>query len=185
MFLNFLNFFAIFFGIFLPGSSMNGIRDQNFSLYSSAYLILFWLKIMPKRGFLIFLLFFFQNFISRVDYERNSALKFFSLFLSLSHTSLYRNSVRMMFFNFLNFLAVFFGNGSPARVGTELGTKIFFSLSRLLSTHLDRNNAKLCFLIFWIFLLFFSEFSCSGRVWTKFGTRIFFSLSRPFPSLFG
>ena len=26
-FSNFLNFFAIFFGIFLPGSSMNGIPD--------------------------------------------------------------------------------------------------------------------------------------------------------------
>ena len=26
-FFNFLNFFAIIFGIFLPGSSMNGIRD--------------------------------------------------------------------------------------------------------------------------------------------------------------
>ena len=27
MFINFLNFFAILFGIFLPGSSVNGIRE--------------------------------------------------------------------------------------------------------------------------------------------------------------
>ena len=57
-FFNFLNFFAIFFEIFLPGSSVNGIRDKNFFLAFSAYLIPFWLKIMPERGFLIFLIFF-------------------------------------------------------------------------------------------------------------------------------
>ena len=126
-FFNFLNFFAIFFWILLPESSINGIREWNF----------------------------------------------FSLFLGLCHPSLYRNCVRMMFSNFLNILAVFFGNGRPTRVGTEFGTKIFFSLSRPLSTLLDRNNAGKRFLIFF---LFFSEFSCSGRVWMKFGTKIFFSL---------
>ena len=57
-FFNFLNFFAIFFGIFLPGSSLNGIRDKIFFIAFSAYLIPFWLKIMPERGFLIFLIFF-------------------------------------------------------------------------------------------------------------------------------
>ena len=57
-FFYFLNFFAIFFGIFFLGSSMNGIRDQNFFLPFSAYLIPFWLKIMPERGFLSFLNFF-------------------------------------------------------------------------------------------------------------------------------
>ena len=60
-FFNFLISFSIFLTIFLPGSSMNGIRDLNFFLSFSAYLIPFWLKIMPERGFLvcrIFLLFF-------------------------------------------------------------------------------------------------------------------------------
>ena len=53
----FFNFFAIFFGIFLPGSSMNGIRDKNFFLPFSAYLIPNLQKIMPDRGFLIFRIF--------------------------------------------------------------------------------------------------------------------------------
>ena len=56
-FFNFLNFFAIFFEIFLPGSSMNGIGDEIFFLPFSAYLIPFWLKIMPEWGFLGFLIF--------------------------------------------------------------------------------------------------------------------------------
>src|SRR6266702_3545744 len=51
---NFLNFFTIFFGIFLLWSSMNGIRDENFVFTFSVYLNPFWLKIMPGRGFIIF-----------------------------------------------------------------------------------------------------------------------------------
>ena len=53
-FYNFLYFFAIFLGIFLPGSSMNGILELNFVFNFSAYLVPFWLKIMPGRGFIIF-----------------------------------------------------------------------------------------------------------------------------------
>ena len=60
-FFNFLNFFAIFFGIFLPRSSMNGIRDEIFIPSFSAYLIPFWQKIMLESGFLVFLN-FFANF---------------------------------------------------------------------------------------------------------------------------
>ena len=63
-FYSFLNFFTIFFVIFLPGLSMNGIRDQNFFSPFSAYLIPFWLKIMPGKGFIIFWIFllFFSKF---------------------------------------------------------------------------------------------------------------------------
>ena len=50
-FLNFLNFILFFFGIFLPGLSMNGIRDKIFFLSFSAFLVLFWLKIMRKEVF--------------------------------------------------------------------------------------------------------------------------------------
>ena len=53
-FYNFLNFFTIFFGIFLPGSSMNGILELNFVLNFSAYLDPFWQKIMLGRGFIVF-----------------------------------------------------------------------------------------------------------------------------------
>jgi len=44
-----------------------------------AYLIPFWLKIMPERGFLIFC-YFFRNFLAQVENEWNSGLKFFSSF---------------------------------------------------------------------------------------------------------
>ena len=63
-FYNFLNFFAIFFEIFLHGPSKNGIVEQNFDLTFSAYLIPYCLKIMPERGFTIFWIFmlFFSEF---------------------------------------------------------------------------------------------------------------------------
>ena len=79
---NFFKFFAIFFGILLHESSMNGIRKSNFFLSFSAYLIPFWLKIMSERGILIFLnfLLFFSEFscMSRVWMEFGSQI-FFSL----------------------------------------------------------------------------------------------------------
>ena len=54
--MRFFNFFLFFyfFRNCLLGSIMNGIREENFFLAFSAYLIPFWLKIMPERGFLIF-----------------------------------------------------------------------------------------------------------------------------------
>ena len=59
-FYNFLYFINICFGIFLPGSSMNG-RIKIFFFFSfSAYLISFWLKIMLGRDFSTFLLFFLK-----------------------------------------------------------------------------------------------------------------------------
>ena len=67
-FYNFLNFFTIFFGIFLPGSCMNGIVESNFVFTFSAYLILFGLKILPVVGerfynFLNFFAIFFGIFL--------------------------------------------------------------------------------------------------------------------------
>ena len=110
-FYNFLNFLAIFFGIFLPGSSMNGILEWNFVFPFSANLIPFWHKIIPGRGFIIFWIFllFFRNFLSRVEYERNSVVKFFFHFFDLSHPVLAKNNTWKRFYNFLNFFTIFFG----------------------------------------------------------------------------
>ena len=76
----YLNFFTIFFGIFLAGSSMNGIRKSNFFPSFSAYPIPFWLKIMLERGFLIFSIFllFFSEFscLGRVRTEFGSKIFF-------------------------------------------------------------------------------------------------------------
>ena len=87
-FLKFLNFFAIFFEIFLPGSSSSEIRAWNIFLPFTAYLIQFWLEILPERGLLIFWIFLL-------------------LFLEFS---------------------------CRGRVWTEFGIKIFFSLSRPISS---------------------------------------------------
>ena len=51
---------------------------------------------------------FSQNFLARVEYERNLGLNFFSLFLDLYHPILARNNAVNRFFNFLNFFAIFF-----------------------------------------------------------------------------
>ena len=108
-FYNFLNFFAIFFGIFLPGSSMNGILEWNFFFTFSVYLIPFSEKIMPGRGIIIFLLFFFRNFLARFEYERNSGVKFCFHFFGLSHPVLAKKNAGKSFIIFWIFLLFFFG----------------------------------------------------------------------------
>ena len=92
LFANFSNFFGIFFRICSPGSWMSGIWVQNFFISFSADLILSH-PILAKNNvgklFFLFLEFFcylFRNFLTRVDYERNWGIKFFSLFLGLSHS---------------------------------------------------------------------------------------------------
>ena len=110
-FYNFLNFFTIFFRIFFPGSSMNGILEWNFVFTFSAYLIPFWLKIMPGGCFIIFWFFlqFFRIFLTRVEYERNSVVKFCFHFFGLSHPVLARKNAGKRFYNFLNCFTIFFG----------------------------------------------------------------------------
>ena len=68
-------------------------------------------------------------------YERDSELKFFSLFLGLPQPVSDRNNAGINFFNFLNFFTIFFLEFSNLGwAGTEFGTKIFFSLSRPISS---------------------------------------------------
>jgi len=68
---------------------------------------------MSERGFLIFFSNFFWSFLSRIEYERNSGLNFFFLFLGLSHPVLAKYNAGKGFFNFLNFFAIFFGTFFP------------------------------------------------------------------------
>ena len=103
----------------------------------SAYLNPFWIEIMPERGFLIFWIFFlfFWNFLARVEYERNSGLKFFSLFLGLAQSVLIRNNAGINFFNFFYFFFYFFWN-FLARVECERNSWLkFISLSRPILSH--------------------------------------------------
>ena len=143
---------------------------------------------MPEIGVLIFLNFFcyfFRNFLAWVEYERNSGRKFFSPFLDLSHPVLAWNNAGKRFFNFLNFIAIFFGiflhwlSMNGIRV-----LNFFFSFSAYLIPFWQKILQEIGFLIFWIFLLIFSEFSFSARVLTEFGTKFFFYVSRPISSCF-
>ena len=106
-----MNFFTIFYFEF-SSSGWVGTEFGSFFLSFSAYLIPFWLKIMPEIGFLIFWFFsyFFRNFFSGFEYEQNSGLKLFSPFLTQSHPVLAKNNAGKKFFNFLNFFAIFFWN---------------------------------------------------------------------------
>ena len=111
---------------------------------------------MPERGFLIFEFFCyrFRNFLPRVEYERNSGLKFFSLFLVLSHPVLAENNAGKGFFLF--FCYFFLEFSSPGKVWTEFWTKIFFSLFRPISSpYWLKILPERGFLIFLIFCFYF------------------------------
>ena len=69
----------------------------------------FWLKIISERGFLIFFFHFFPNFLARVEYERNSGVKFCFHIFALSHPVLGKNNGGKRFYNFLNLFTIFFG----------------------------------------------------------------------------
>ena len=171
-FLIFWFFVSIFFGISFPWPSINGIRDKIFFLLFSAYLIPFWLKIMPEWGFLIFLIFylFFRNFLPQAEYERNSGLKFFSLLLGLSNPVLAKNNTGKRVFHFLNFFCNFLQN-FLARIEYEWNSGLkFFSLFLGISNPvLAKNNAGMRFFnllnFFYIFVGIFMPGSSMNRIW--------------------
>ena len=79
---------------------------------------------------------------------------------------------------FLIFFNFFWEFSSQGRVGTEYGTKTFFSILGQSHPGLDRNNAVMMRLTFLnLFAIFFREFSSQGRVGTEFGAKFFFSFS--------
>ena len=165
---------------------MNGVQIQIFFFSFSANLIPFWLKIMPERGFWIFFVIFFWNFLARVECERNSGLKVFSRFLGLSYPVFAKNNAGNGFFNFLNFLGFFSEFPCTGRVWTEFRNKFFFFFLGLSQPFLDRNNAGINFFnSLNFFTIFYLAFSSSGWVGIEFGCKIFFSLSRPILSRFG
>ena len=136
-------------------------------------------------NFLSFFAIFFQNFLARVEFERNSGVKFCFHFLGLSHPFLAKNNAGKRFYNFLNFFTIFFRIFLPGSIMNRILEKNFvFTCPACLVLFCLEKMPGRSFIIFWIFLLFFSEFSCSGRVWTEFWCKIFFSLFRPISSRF-
>ena len=127
-FFNFLNFFAILFGIFLPGSSGNGIRDYNFFLTFSANLILVWIQIMPEWCFLIFWIFllFFLEFSSPGRGGTEFGTKIFFSFSAYLIPVWIEITPVWCFLIFWIYLLFFMEFSSPDWVWTEFRTNFFF-----------------------------------------------------------
>ena len=151
----------------MPGSRMNGIRDENFVFTFSAYIIPFLLKVIPRRGFIIFKIFFlfFSEFSKSVEYEWNSELKFCFPFFGLSHPVLAKNNPGKRFYNLFNFFTIFFGIfmlGSSMNRIRDQNFVFIFSADHI--PFYPKNIARKRFYNLLNFLLFFSEFSLPGRV---------------------
>ena len=125
-FFNFLNFFAIFFGIFFPRPSLNGNRDKIFFfLFFSLSKLVLALNNSGRRFFNYLILF-----------ERNSGLNFFFSFSAYPILFWLEIILERGFFNFFNFLAIFFGNFLPrANYERNSGLKFFFPLFWPISSH--------------------------------------------------
>ena len=119
---------------------------------------------MPERGFFNFLIFlyFFRNFLARVEYEQNSRLKFFFLFLGLSHSILAKNNTKKSFFVF-EFFCYFFHNFLPrAEYEQNLGLKFFSLFLGLSHPILAKNNAGMWFFNFMNFFVIIFEIFLPG-----------------------
>jgi len=107
----FLNFFAIFFRIFLLVSGKNCSEWEYFFLYFSARTDPFRLVMMPRWSFLIFWIFllFFWEFSSSGRHETDPTEKFF--FSSLAFPNPFRLEMEQgwSFFNCLNLFSFFLG----------------------------------------------------------------------------
>ena len=138
-----------FFSLFL-GLSHHVLAKNNAINWFFNFLI-FW----------IFLFYFFGNFLARVEYERNSVLKFFSPFRRLSHPILAKNNAgNGFFFYFFNFF-YFFWNFLGCVECERKSWLNFFSLF-LYYPILAKNNAGKGFFYFLYFLAFFFGISLHG-----------------------
>ena len=120
------------------------------------------------KSFIIFELFcyFFRNLFAWVEYDRNSRLNFFSLFLGLSQPVLAKNNAGQRFFIFLNFFSIFFGiflpgssmNGIREYIYIYIYIFFFFHFFGLSHPSLAMNNAGKWIFNFLIFFISFLEF---------------------------
>ena len=129
------NFLFYFFRNFLAQVENERNSGQFFFFLSFlAFLIPFWLKIIPERGFLIFWI-FFGIFLNG---SRTNEIRDKIFFLSFS-TYLIPFWLKIMpergFLIFWIFLLFFLEFSCTGWVRTEFGTKIFFTLSWPISSH--------------------------------------------------
>ena len=174
-----MNFFAISFGILYVGLGKNRISGKNIFFSFSANPIPFWLKILLKKGFLIFGIFllFFSEFScpNRVRTEYETRI-FFSLSRSISSRFGKKNNAGKSFFLiFWNYLLFFSKFSSPVRVWTEFGTKIFSLFLSLSRPRLYWNTVGMMFFSFLNFLAIFLEMA-ARLGWERNSGLKFFSL---------
>ena len=132
---------------------------------------------MLKRGFLTFWIFllFFRNFLARVEYERNSGLKFFSNFFGFSHPILVKTNAEKRFYKFFEFFYYFFGIFLPwSSINKFRNWNFSFSFSAYLIPFWVKIMLERGFYIFLIFLLFFSQFSSLAKFERNSGLKVFF-----------
>ena len=115
--------------------------------------------------------------------ERNGTIILFSLVLILFHPILASKEATTVFYNFLNFFAIFFEFCITDGIGTERSDNFYFLSFMTFSTLFFLQKKPLW--NFLIFLLFFLNFVLRMRL-ERNGTIIFiFSCSHSFPPYFG
>ena len=125
----FFTFFATFLEFYIT-RRVGTKRNYNFYFQSfSAFSNLFWLEMKPPRYFLNFFIFwlFYWNFILRVGLERNGTITFVFLRSHPFPTYFGLKWTLMIFFNFYNFFAIFFGIFYYATGRNEMERKFLFS----------------------------------------------------------
>ena len=133
-------------------------RNDNFYfLYFSAFSNLFWLEMKPQWYFLIFWFFFFFFGIFYYPSGRNGTERqfLFFIFLGISQPILAWNEAITVFFNLLNFFAIFLEFYLKRQGGTQRNDNFFFLSLSFFQPILAWNHA---ITVFFNFLNFFAIF---------------------------
>ena len=186
-FFNFLKIFTIFGNFLLHvGRERNGTTIFIFSI-SRHFPPYFDLKWSPN-GIICF--FDFSSFFFGIFYYpsgRNGTERqfLFFIFLGFSQPILSWNEAITVFFNLLNFFAIFLEYYLKRQGGTKRNNNFYFLSPSFFQPILAWNHAIMVFFNFLNFLLFFWNFLL--RVgWERNGTPIFiFSICQPIPTYFG
>ena len=126
-------------------------------------------------GFFEFFCYFCGIFYYGCGWNGTEQEFLFSLVLDLFHPILSSKEAIMVFFNFLNILAIFFELFITDGIGTERNDNFYFlSFSFFSTLFLLQKKPQQYFIIFWIFFAIFMEFSITLRVRTKQNDNFYF-----------
>ena len=168
MFFNFLNFFVISLEFYIT-DRVGTDRNDNFYFHSfSTFPNLFWLEKKPSWCFLIFFFSYFFGILYAGSGKNSTELFFlFSLFQSYSQPILAWKEATMVFFNFLNFFAIFLEFSITGRVGTDRNDNFYFhsflTFPNLFGPERSHHDVFLLFFCYFFGILY----SGSSRNWSK------------------